>query len=185
MSQQESQASQLSDTYASSLFDIDRVDPLQTIPSDDISIPPDPYYPALSIASGLSESTFQRPRLPSLEPPSSIEQYTPDRIRFYLIYPIDMADKQEEFVQWWLRTGFGQRRRIHWNTRHSSAVWQHFSEVADRKTGAPKVKCLKCKALLDHPGLGNGTSTMSKHVRGGGCQRTPKGLGIKQFIQSV
>jgi hypothetical protein len=175
------QMSQFTNTYASSSYDVDLPDNLQPLLSDDLT-------PDLSIsqrnfpciASSVGDSDFIRLELPSPPVPSSLESVRPDRITIYVVYSKIMSD---DYVQWWLQTDFGRKKRMRWDSRHSSDVWDHFDQVARASDGAPKVMCKHCKAILDHPGLGNGTSTMKKHTTS--CSRKPKSQNIRQFMQAV
>ena len=173
--------SQFTNTYASSSYDIDLPDNLQLLPSDDLT-------PNLSIsqrnfpciASSVGDSDFVRPGLPSPPVPSSLESIRPDRITIYVVYSKIMSD---DYVQWWLQTDFGRKKRMRWDSRHSSDVWDHFDQVTRASDGAPKVMCKHCKAILDHPGLGNGTSTMRNILLA--VVGSQKSQNLRRFMQAV
>lgn len=122
-------------------------------------------------------STEARPAaLPTSEPPpapSCLTRICPDRIRVYILYTSKM---QNEFVNWWLQTGFGSKKSIAWDTQRSAECWQHFDQVALEKDGKPGVMCQQCRAVLDHPGWAHyGTSSMNKHYNGANCRKIAAG----------
>ena len=175
--------SQFTDAYGSSSYDLDLPLPnnLQLLPSDDLT--PDlsvsqrtfPY-----VASSVIDSDSIQPGLFSPPVPSSLETIRPDRVNLYVVYSKAMTI---EFVQWWLQTDFGRRKRLRWDSRHSSDVWNHFDQVSKATNGEPKVMCKYCRALLNHSGLGDGTSTMKKHATS--CSKKPRSQDLRQFIQAV
>jgi hypothetical protein len=170
--------SQFTNASASSSYDVDLPDNFQLLRSDDLT-------PNLSIsqrnfpfiASSVGDSGFIRSGSPSPPVPSSLESVRPNRITVYVVYSKTMSD---DYVQWWLQTDFGRKKRMRWDSRHSSDVWDHFDQVARASDGAPKVIYKHCKAILDHLGLGNRTSTMKKHTTS--CSRKPKSQNIRQFM---
>ena len=187
----ESQLSQISDVYASSVYDDSTTDTLPPILSNDfppnLSLSQQSFNSGTPLVTDSIEADCTRP--PQLPPiPPSLRRVCPDRITTYIVYG-SMGQESEEFTKWWIQTNYGvtdsqkTKRRMNWDAQHSSEVWKHFDQVAAAKDGKPKVICKQCKAVLDHPQLGNGTSTMIKHVKGSGCQRKVKGAGIKQFLQ--
>lgn len=104
--------SQFTDTYGSSSYDLDLPLPnnLQLLLSDDLT--PDlsvsqrtfPY-----VASSVVDSDSIQPGFSSPPVPSSLETVRPDRINLYVVYSKAMTI---EFVQWWLQTDFGRRKRL-------------------------------------------------------------------------
>ena len=188
----QSQLFQFSDVYAWSACDDDTVDTFPAIQSD--NFPPDLFLCPPSFNAGTPsvtdpvEASFTRPPRPPPPIPSSLQRICPDRITTYVLYT-RMGKESEEYTDWWFQTSYGKmdaqkkKGRINWDARQSSDVWKHFDQVANAKDGKPKVVCRQCKAVLDHPQLGNGTSTMVKHVKGSGCQRKVKSASIKDFMQ--
>lgn len=181
----QSQHSQFSDVYTSSLYDADDTGSLPIIQSDDFI--PDISFGQQSFSSvtpSITESDHVQPLAPPLPVPTSLQRACPDRITTYVIYS-EMA--KDDFVSWWLQTDYGRKKQIRWNARQQSDVWKNFDQVANAKDGTPRVMCKRCKKVLDHPQQhrnGNGTSAMIKHLKGIGC-RGSQSSGIKQFLQEV
>jgi hypothetical protein len=97
---------------------------------------------------------------------------------------------KDDFVRWWLQTDFGSKKElqdtIYWDGKKSSSYWDQFDQVADEKTGQPKVMCKHCFNILVHPGhCRAGLSPMKAHLKGAACQRmVPRQQrGIDQLIQ--
>lgn len=180
----QSQASQFSDAYVSSLYDPNLTDSLQIIQSDDFT--PNLSFSQQSfgsVAPSIANSDFVRPPIPPLPIPPSLQRICLDRNNAYLVYS-DMS--KDDFVSWWLQTDFGKQKRIRWDARQQSNVWKHFDQVAKTIDGVPKVMCKQCKKMLDHPQQhGNRTAAMLRHSKGIGCQRGSKSPSIKQFLQEV
>lgn len=131
-----------------------------------------------------SDSDFVRPPPP---PPESLARVGQHRIKEYVLYS-DMSKK--EFIEWWLETDYGRKQHIRWDGRHQSKCWNHFDQVAQIKTGEPKVICKICLRTLIHPQMSRqGTSTMNKHTSGVNCRNIAgsagKQKGIKDAIRSA
>jgi hypothetical protein len=175
-----SQASQFSDVYASSSYDLDTTDTLHCL-----DLIPDNVIPNLSFSQqsftsasqSVTDSDFLRPQLVV---PSCLRHVCPDRINTYILYSEMVKD---EYLKWWLQTDYGRKKFVRWDSRHQAEVWKHFDQVAKLSDGIPKVMCKRCKALIDHPSNGNGTSAMIKHIKGKGCQRVSKSGNIKDLIE--
>jgi hypothetical protein len=96
-----------------------------------------------------------------------------------------------EFVEWWLRTEYGAKKRIRWDSnRRSSSMWDRFDQVAQASDGKAKLMCKKCGGILDHPHNNeHGTSTMARHLKGSQCRgisaNHTKQKGIMSLIQDV
>lgn len=123
-----------------------------------------------------------RPRLPE-----TLTRVGPSFRKNWILYS-DMS--KDDFVRWWLQTDFGSKKElqdtIHWDGKRSSSYWDQFDQVADEKTGQPKVMCKHCFNVLVHPGYRRaGLSPMKAHLKGAACQRmVPKQQkGIDQLIQ--
>lgn len=176
-----SQASQFSDVYASS-YDLDTIDPLHSLNLIPDNLIPDLSFSQQSFASAshsVTDSDFLRPQ-PVI--PSCLQQICPDRINIYVSYS-DMV--KDEYVKWWLQTDYGRKKNVRWDSRHQAEVWKHFDQVAKLSDGIPKVMCKRCRAIIDHPSSGNGTSAMIKHIKGKGCQRVSKPGNIKDLMQNM
>jgi hypothetical protein len=106
--------SQLSDVYASSSFDGVQLDALQYL------VPDDSLSQRESQSQLLSESQFGSvPDLPDLpthrsrpQAPDTLTRIKPDRINEYIVFTTTMT---AEFIQWWLKTDFGKKKRINWD----------------------------------------------------------------------
>lgn len=95
---------------------------------------------------------------------------------------------RHEFVQWWLKTEFGQKKRIRWETKRSSSIWENFEQVAQALDGKAKIMCKRYGGILDHPHNNeHGASTMTRHLRGPQCRNAAasgaKQQGIRSMIQ--
>ncbi|CAG8108137.1 unnamed protein product [Penicillium nalgiovense] len=108
-----------------------------------------------------------RPR----SPPTKLTRFAPDR-RDWVLYD---SDQENEFLSWWLETDYGQQLtkngqyKFRWSIEsRSSKVWKHFDQVAELRSGRPKVACRSCLIPLNHPHhphhKSHGTSTMGKHL---------------------
>lgn len=173
------QESQFSDTQPSSFCDVDIIDNIHLPLSDDLTA--EPFFSQQTVNSATSSTTDLFAQS-CLIIPSCLQKICPDRINTYVLYS-NMA--KDDYVQWWLQTDFGRKKKIRWDARHQAEVWKQFEQVANANNGAPKVICKQCKAVLDHPGIGNGTSAMIKHTKGQGCQRSGKPGDIKQFMRNA
>ena len=60
---------------------------------------------------------------------------------------------------------------FHWDSRNcKSDVWQHFHEVAEYPSDAPKTQCQLCKSICTHPlPKQHDTNTLSKHLLWNKC----------------
>ncbi|KAJ5340406.1 hypothetical protein N7541_009530 [Penicillium brevicompactum] len=116
-----------------------------------------------------------RPR----DPPANLTRFAPDR-RDWVLY--DTA-QNNEFLLWWLETDYGRRLtkngryNFRWSVEsHSSKVWKQFDQVAELRSGRPKVICRSCFTPLNHPHhphhKSHGTSTMGKHLKSKSCRRS-------------
>jgi hypothetical protein len=58
----------------------------------------------------------------------------------------EMWPSRIQFVEWWLKTGFGLqpecRDTLHWDGKKTSASWKHFEQVANKRTSEPKTMCV-------------------------------------------
>ena len=77
------------------------------------------------------------------------------------------------FLKWWKTTLNGSKvvkPSLSWVKKGPSKIWSHIEQVAEVQTGLPKVRCLACHMLLNHPnwsvsgGAINGTSTIRRHI---------------------
>jgi hypothetical protein len=173
-----SQLSEFSDLY-SSIYEEDQC---LHLPNDAQLFTPESSGSQQAAAS-VSNSVFVRPQpLPPI--PDILQRVGPTKTKGYILYT-DMS--KEAFVEWWLQTDFGKKKRIHWDGRHQAECWQHFEQIADGKTGRPGVMCKQCSKVLDHPANGHtGTSSMNKHIKGVNCRKSlTKRPNIKQLIENA
>lgn len=103
-----------------------------------------------------------------------------------------MEQSRNQFVQWWLTTGFGldpqYRDGIHWEKKKKSDVWEHFEQIAHERTGEPKLMCKYCSTVLAHPSHKRaGTSALKTHLKGNTCRvdKEKQGPFIDQMIQDT
>lgn len=105
----------------------------------------------------------------------------------------DMESSRNSFVEWWLKTEFGEKedlqKSIQWQSKQkTSDVWGCFDQVAHEKTGEPKVMCRRCQAVLVHPSHRRaGTSPMKIHMKSIICAKPSgsKKQGIDQLLQNM
>lgn len=179
-----SHRSQLSDICSSSVYEGDRIEPIDYIPFD---LPSElqPYTPgpsnSLQTTISVLDSDFTRLDPPLLIP-NVLERVGPNRAKAYVLYS---TMSKQEFINWWLQTDFGKKKHIRWDTKHHAECWKHFEQVADGKTGKPGVMCTHCNSVLEHPTAGHtGTSSMNKHISGPNCRKSStKKLNIQQAMQ--
>jgi hypothetical protein len=100
-----------------------------------------------------------------------------------------MGPSRIQFVEWWLKTGFGLqsecRDTLHWDGKKTSDSWKHFEQVANKRTGEPKAMCKRCLSTLAHPGYKRtGTSVLRAHLRGGTCNVDRRKQDIIKLIQN-
>lgn len=171
--------SQPSDRLIPSLFDTDSIDAFTNIVSDDIT-------PDLSISqqSFTSETDYTQFRPPAPPPPPSLQRVGPNRNKPYILYT-DMTSK--EFVHWWLKTEYGSKKRIRWeSSRRSSSMWENFEQVAQAHDGKAKLMCKRCGGVLDHPhNHEHGTSTMARHTKGAQCRNSSASRTKQKGIMSM
>lgn len=182
----QSQISQFSDVYSSSLYEGDHPDNLAYLPSHDQQIFPPDLSCSQQTLNAASDSDFLRPSQPP-PIPDTLQCVGPDRRKVYVLYS-DMS--KEDFVSWWLKTDFGRKKRMRWDSRHQSDCWKYFDQVAHITTGEPKVICNRCAKVLDHPQHSrHGTSTMNKHIQGVTCRNATNNAAkqpkIKQLMQDA
>lgn len=139
-----------------------------------------------------SVEAFLRPAVPS-QIPSSLTRVGPGRVKNYLLYD---QMTHNEWVSWWLETGFGKKVNIPWDATHQSTTWNDFHQVAHSSDGAPKVMCKRCGQILEHPNFirekdgrkqRQGTSTMKTHLKTIACTKASQSQksDITQFLQRV
>lgn len=109
-----------------------------------------------------------RPRSPS----ARLARFAPNH-RDWVLYD---AAQEDKFLSWWLETDYGQqltrngKHKFRWSVEwRSSKVWKHFDQVAELRSGRPKVVCRSCLTPLNYPHLphhkSHGTTTMGKHLK--------------------
>ncbi|KAJ5264650.1 hypothetical protein N7505_007443 [Penicillium chrysogenum] len=122
-----------------------------------------------------------RPRSPL----AKLTRFAPDR-RDWVLYD---SDQENEFLSWWLETDYGQqltkkgKYKFRWSVESlSSKVWKHFDQVAELRSGRPKVVCRSCLTPLNHQHhphhKSHGTSTMGKHLRSNSCCRSKEKVSV-------
>ena len=90
-------------------------------------------------------------------------------------------------------TEFGAKKEfqksVYWNSNlKKSDVWESFDQVANIKTGKPKVMCKRCQNVIIHPGVNRaGPSSMKAHLTSVVCvklQKTTK-QGINHLLREM
>ena len=113
----QSQVSQFSDNYPSSIFEDNPLDNFTFLPSDS----PQPFIPDALYSQQTPNSTpdvdFARPPLPP-SIPDTLERVGPEKQKNYILWT-EMVNN--EFVVWWLKTDFRSRmkRNIFKNKRQA------------------------------------------------------------------
>lgn len=103
----------------------------------------------------------------------------------FILFNCDNTDPMMEtsrvlFVEWWLMTEFGSKkelqRSIRWDTiQKKSDVWSSFDQVANARTGEPKVMCNRCQSVVVHPRFNrSGPSPMKNHLNSAYCTQPRK-----------
>ncbi|KAJ5809030.1 uncharacterized protein N7503_001248 [Penicillium pulvis] len=137
--------------------------PLQSdpiAPSDSIST----FYP--------TQSTLPTPNdLSTLGTlPDGIPQFSTPKAGNYAIWS---QINHNSFLKWWKTTLNGLKDikpSLNWAKHGNSMIWSHIEQIAEVQTGLPKVRCIACNMLFNHPnwsnsgGSINGTSTIRRHV---------------------
>lgn len=132
--------------------------------------------------------------------PDSLERVGKPLQQHYILYNSDstnpkMGESRREFVEWWLKTEYGQKqdiqRSIRWDSNlKKSDVWSSFDQVAHAKTGEPKVMCKRCQNVIIHPAHRRaGCSPMKTHLASAVCIKPQtsksKRQGIDQLLRDL
>jgi hypothetical protein len=160
----QSQISQFSDNYPSSLHEDTPLDSFTFLPSDSaLSFTPDALY-GQQTPTSVPDIEFAPPSAP-LPLPDTLKRVGPsEKQKNFILWTEEMND---EFCIWWLKTEFGsQMKRNIFEKQRQAECWKHFHQVATIHDGAPKVMCKVCSQILVHPAVGHrGTTTLNKHFR--------------------
>ena len=90
-------------------------------------------------------------------------------------------DNRQAFHAWWGRTSWATnvenktsqgRSTMSWVTKGRNAqCWKNFNQIAVAKTGCPKLQCIICGSLLEHPSPKNaGSNSMTRHLSRSTCK---------------
>lgn len=170
--------SQFSDILSSSVYEDDLTDNLPFFVPDDTQHP----TPTPSTSQPTINPKFARhqPKEPPPLIPNTLTRVGPGRGKSWVLYS-EMLSK--DFVHWWLKTDYGNAKRINWDGKRQAECWKHFEQVADCQTGRPGAMCKECSSVLDHPAHGHtGTSSLNKHMNGVSCRRA---IGKKPSIKRL
>lgn len=116
--------SQPSDVYASTSFEGGQLDALQYLVPDDTPSQRDSQGYLFSdsqfdLVPDLPDTPINRSRVePSPPAPNTLPRIKPDRITEFIVCTPEIS---AEFVEWWLQTGFGLKKRINWDMRLQSS----------------------------------------------------------------
>lgn len=157
-----------------------------------------------SSQAGQTTTSFSEHSLPPIRPhftvsaPESLHRVGKHLQKHWILFNDNIIDPNMEisrksFVEWWLKTEFGEKedlqKSIQWQSKQkTSNVWDCFDQVAHEKTGEPKVMCKRCLAVLAHPSHRRaGTSPMKIHLRGITCAKPSgsKKQSIDQLLQNM
>jgi hypothetical protein len=89
--------------------------------------------------------------------------------RSSLTLKLSRIQQQKGLREWLSRGTKAKPRTMNWGSNHdrSSVAWSSFMEGATR-TGVPKVRCIYCSAVIQHP-VQNGTKGMLDHKVSAAC----------------
>lgn len=176
-----------SDAGSSNYYEADIADNQSYLQSDHPQLlTPDLVCSQQTITSAPGTDFLQTPSAPA-----SLRRVGPDRKKSYILYE-EMT--KEDFIIWWLQTQYtsmeDQKKKIRWEGKRSSDVWQHFNQVAHHISGQPKVMCQRCGNILPHPHEHlNGTNSMKRHYASERCLKAAndatKQRNIQQSFQSA
>jgi hypothetical protein len=120
------------------------------------------------------------------------------RQQTYILYNSDKSDRimdepRKHFVEWLLMTEFGAKKElqksVYWDSSlKKSDVWESFDQVANMKTGEPKVMCKCCQNVIVHPGVNRaGPSPMKAHFTSAVCVKPRKTVkkGINHLLREM
>ena len=101
-----------------------------------------------------------------------------------IIYYPTLREKIAIFESWWDQTPFCQQRKMSkkrvmkWGPeQRTSNAWNTFKEGALFPRGEPKVCCIYCHDLLQHPGVNSiGTKSMNYHIDSSCTQKRGKAV---------
>lgn len=107
---------------------------------------------------------------PPSSAPQSLQRGGPPKQKVWVIWT---EMNKTEFIQWWMETQpYDTQKKMHWDAKRTSDVWQDFDQVAHHTTGEPRVLCRNCGRTLPHPNVTqNGTSALKRHLSTGACKR--------------
>jgi hypothetical protein len=131
-----------------------------------------------------SSIPFSEDGISEIDPPESSSLFIPadlqytDETRTCVIFE---EDKEQAFNAWWYRTSWAtnikhktpQGRSIMcWTTKgRTASCWKGFNQVAVASTGHPKLQCVACNSLLEHPSPKNsGINSMTRHLARSTCK---------------
>jgi hypothetical protein len=103
--------------------------------------------PSSQLTIDTFNSDFIRPNILSPIPPS-FTRIRPTRRKAFVLYDT-MA--YTEWVDWWLQTDYGQKRKMHWDIEYSAKIWKDFEQVTQITDSLPKVIYKRCCKILEHP----------------------------------
>lgn len=175
-----SQFSLSSDAGPSNYYEADAADSQSYPQSDHLQILTSDLACSQQTITSAPESDF----LQTPSAPASLRRVGPDRKKSYILYE-DMT--KEDFIIWWLQTQYmsmEDQKKIRWEGKRSSDVWQHFVQVAHHISGEPKVMCQRCGNILPHPHEHlNGTNSMKRHYASEKCLKAAKDASKQRNIQ--
>lgn len=143
--------------------------------SSTISIVPDSQMSLIpSSDDGLSEIGI--PISSDLSIPGDLEYA--DNAKTCILYE---EDSRQAFYAWWCRTPWATnmanknsqgKSTMSWTTKGKNAqCWKNFNQIAVAKTGCPKLQCIICGSLLEHPSPKNtGSNSMTRHLSRRNCK---------------
>lgn len=82
-------------------------------------------------------------------------------------------------------TGLRQKK-VRWDTKHSTEIWQHFDQVANYINGEAMVMCRRCGKTIPYSGrTANGTNSINRHFMAGTCIKAANHTAINRIHGSI
>lgn len=95
--------------------------------------------------------------------------------KWFIFYPCD-SDVVLDFMDWWNGMAFAQDIKergstMNWiSTACKSIIWNHVSAIAEYLTRNPRVQCMHCWQIFQHPSNANlGTHAIKSHLEESKC----------------
>ena len=111
----------------------------------------DPITPSESISTICpNQSTPSTLPTQSTLPTGILQFSTPELGHFAIWSQLN----HNAFLKWWRTTLNGlkdMKPALNWAKKQNSTIWSHIEQLAEVRTGLPKVRCIACNLLFNHP----------------------------------